>query len=143
MYAARISIAAAALIAGCGGGGDGGAGGDYMAATIDGQQWRATGAASELTTATGVTSLTILGFTPLQPGSKQADETRPEIDIVFDGMVPHAGRYDIPTFPGERHRRIVSRADRLRRDAVASRRIRLGDGAPPACMPRSRRDASA
>ena len=86
---------AAALIAGCGGG----AGGDYyMAATIDGQQWRTTAQGAELTTAGGITSLTILGYTPLAPGSKQADGTKPQIDIVFNGTVPQAGSYDVPAF---------------------------------------------
>lgn len=94
MDAARLCVAAA-LIAGCGGG----AGGDAsMAATIDGQPWRATGQGSELTTAGGVTSLTILGYTPLAAGSGQADGSKPEIDIVFDGTVPSAGSYDIPGF---------------------------------------------
>src|SRR6185436_19909628 len=87
---------AAAVIAGCGGGA---AGGDYyMAATIDGEQWRTTAQGSELTTASGITSLTILGYTPLGPGSKQADGTKPQIDIVFNGTVPQAGSYDIPAF---------------------------------------------
>jgi hypothetical protein len=93
MDAARLCIAAA-LIAGCGG--DGG-GDDYMAATIDGQQWRATGQGSALTTASGVTSLTILGYTPLGGGSRQADGTKPQIDIVFE-TVPPVGSYDIPAF---------------------------------------------
>ena len=60
------------------GDGTGAAGDYYMAATIDGQQWRTTAQGSELTTAGGITSLTILGYTPLAPGSKQADGTKPQ-----------------------------------------------------------------
>lgn len=83
----------AAMLVGCGGGG-GGAGEFFVAATIDGVDWRSVGQGSELTTATGETSLTILGYTPLA-GSKQADTTKPALEIVFDGFVPIATTYEI------------------------------------------------
>jgi hypothetical protein len=83
------------LAVGCGSGG--GAGGDaFVAATIDGVAWRVVGEGAELTTATGEPSLTILGYTPLA-GSKQADDSKPMLDIVFTGVVPAAGAYDVAT----------------------------------------------
>src|SRR6185369_12803605 len=56
------------------------------------------GQGSELTTATGALSLTILGFTPLAPGSRQADASKRQLDIVFSDVVPPEGSYDIPSF---------------------------------------------
>jgi hypothetical protein len=94
-YDGRVKkwLLAATLAVGCGGGG-GGAGEFFVAATIDGVEWRSVGQGSELTTATGERSLTILGYTPLA-GSKQADTTKPALEIVFDAVVPTAGTYDI------------------------------------------------
>jgi hypothetical protein len=86
----------AMLAAGCGSGGGSGAGELFVAATIDGVAWRVVGQGSELATATGEISLTILGYTPVA-GSKQADTTKPELEIVFNGVVPAAGTYDVAT----------------------------------------------
>jgi hypothetical protein len=95
-YDGRVKkwLLAATLALGSGGCGGGGAGEFFVAATIDGVDWRVAGQGSELTTATGETSLTILGYTPLA-GSKQADTTKPALEIVFAAVVPAAMTYDI------------------------------------------------
>jgi hypothetical protein len=82
---------------GCGSGGGDDSGASFVAATIDGVAWRALGQGSRLTTATGEPSLTILGYTPLGFGSKQADDTKPMLELVFTGVVPEAGTYDVAT----------------------------------------------
>jgi hypothetical protein len=67
-----------------------------VAATVDGVAWRVTGTGAVLTTAAGVPSLTVTGYTPIA-GSTQADRDRPQLEIVFTGVVPAAGAYDIAT----------------------------------------------
>ena len=84
------------LAAGCGNGGGDGAGESFVAAKIDGVAWGVVGQGSELTTAAGEPSLTILGYTPL-PAAKQADTTKPQLEILFSGIVPTAGGYDVAT----------------------------------------------
>jgi hypothetical protein len=92
----RLLIAALLAAGGCGSGGSGASGDLFVAATIDGVAWRVAGVGSVLTTTTGEPSLTILGYTPLS-GSKQADDTKPMLDIIFSGVVPTAGTYDVAT----------------------------------------------
>jgi hypothetical protein len=87
----------ALLAVGCGSGGNGASGDSFVAATVDGVAWRVVGVGSVLTTTTGEPSLTILGFTPLPGSTKQADTTKPMLDIVFSGVVPAAGSYDVAT----------------------------------------------
>jgi hypothetical protein len=55
------------------------------------------GQGSKLTTADGMTSLTILGYTPLPGSTKQADRSKPMLEILFSGVVPVAGPYDVAT----------------------------------------------
>lgn len=93
----RIVVVTCALLAACGVSG-GGAGSGSVAATVDGQGWAVTGQGSELTTAQGTTTLTILGFTPLPGSTKQADRSKPALEIVFQG-VPAAGSYDVAATP--------------------------------------------
>ena len=95
----RIGVVAIALLAACGGGG-GGTGAGSVAATVDGQRWSVTGQGSALTTAQGITAFTILGFTPLPGSTKQADRSKPALDIVFNDGVPAAGNYDVTNTPG-------------------------------------------
>ncbi len=83
------------LVVGCGSGGNGASGDSFVAATVDGVGWRVVGVGSVLTTAAGKPSLTILGYTPLPGSTKQADTTKPMLDIVFSGVVPVAGSYDV------------------------------------------------
>jgi hypothetical protein len=90
-------IVLAMFIAGCGSGASGGSGEYFVAATINGAAWRVLGQGSRLTTATGEPSLTILGYTPLDAGSKQADDTKPMLELVFTGVIPETGTYDVAT----------------------------------------------
>jgi len=93
----RVVVALGCLvIAACGGGG-GEPGAGFVAATVDGQSWRASGQGSFLTTANGQSALTILGFTPLPGSTKQADMTKPTLEFVFSGELPAAGSYDVAT----------------------------------------------
>jgi len=91
----RMAATACLMLAACGGGG--GAGADFVAATIDGQSWRASGHGSLLSTANGQTTLTILGYTPLPGSTKQADMSKPALEVVFSGGRPAAGGYDVAT----------------------------------------------
>jgi hypothetical protein len=84
-----LPLLLALLVAGCGAGADD----YYMTARIDGQLWRARGQGSEFA---AVTSFTVLGYTPLD-GSRQADPAKPQLEIVFSGVIPQAGSYDIAT----------------------------------------------
>jgi hypothetical protein len=94
----RAFVAGCVLIAACSGGGAAGGGGaGSVAATVNGQRWQVLGQGSVLTTADGTTSLTILGFTPLPGSTKQADRSKPALEIVFSGVVPGAGSYDLAT----------------------------------------------
>jgi hypothetical protein len=87
------SAALLVLLVGACGSQSGGAG---VAATIDGQRWSAVGQGSEFTpVAGGPTTFTILGYTPLSPGSKQADQTKPQMEFVFRDIVPTAGMYPV------------------------------------------------
>ena len=85
------------MIAACGGGSGAGGGGGFVKATVDGQAWRVDGHGAAFTTVDGTTTLTIDGFTPLPGSTKQADMSRPALNILFSGAVPTAGSYDIAT----------------------------------------------
>ena len=87
------AVALLMLLAGACGSQSGGAG---VAATIDVQRWSAVGQGSEFTpVAGGPTTFTILGYTPLSSGSKQADPTKPRLEFVFRDIVPAAGTYPV------------------------------------------------
>lgn len=91
----RGAVVGCLLIAACGGTGAGE--GRFVAATVDGQSWRALGQGSLLTAASGSTTMTILGYTPLPGSTLQADRSRPMLEIIFSDVVPTAGTYDVAT----------------------------------------------
>ena len=70
-----------------------------MGATIDGVAWRATGAGSVFTIDGGAPTVTVLGYTPITAGSKQADRDKPQLEIIFNDGEPAPGTYDIAATP--------------------------------------------
>jgi hypothetical protein len=71
--------------------------GRFVAATVDGQIWRASGQGSFFTSTNGSTTMTILGYTPLPGSTLQADRSKPMLEIVFSEVLPTAGTYDVAT----------------------------------------------